>query len=417
MTTSTENQPPLADYEALHEAFVRITDGTTVQSGFWIDRRLVASCAHGFPSHELGSILTVEWKQVVTTGEILSVDRVNDVLLLGTQLSSDCALVPLGKDVRPPDRLYAFGYTSRNREGESLTLEMEGWSRAPMSLKFKQGQVELGMSGAAVYALRSRAIVAMLRVSRDVRTSAGGRGVPASTILEVAGSAGLLSEKEPMAAVTLTDLPTVLGIFEAAYSTTRPIAAVDQAIISDSHQPWLQAEIASSALQEVLRHDDARQAAVERWYAASPSTLRFILLPGDSAPRRIGATCVLPLTQAAYMNYRAGRVREFEFDAGDLAQPGAPGAQWLCFQSFALSSRGGEREHEALRDAMVTHVRSIAGESTVINVIAEIGTQPGLVEAQHFNMRFCGLSALARPLFELDGAAVARWLAGEAPGA
>jgi hypothetical protein len=412
--TQIDEPPLLADYNSLHGMCVRVRDADVTQSGFWIERNVIASCAHGFPDRRAGEAVCVEWGSTCDQATIMVIDRATDVLLLRSKLAYEAVRIDLAEDVLPPDQLYAYGYTRRNPEGESLTVDMEGWSRAPLLLKLKLGQVERGMSGAPLYSLRTRFIVGMVRVSRDPSAPVGGRAVPAATMKEVAAAAGLFDSEAPGAKVAPTDLQTILGIFEAAYAATRPIAAVDQAILSGTPQPWLQAEYAKSALGEIIQHDAARRDAVKQWYAVHPGCLRFITSEIDGSSRRIGATCVLPLSQGAYMRYRAGQIREFDLAAHDLTQWSSQPTGWLCFQSFAIASQGDEAAHRALRRTIVEHVRAIVHDTPIRAVIAEIGTEAGMREAEYFEMRFRGLSALGRPLFELDGDDAQRWLVKEA---
>jgi hypothetical protein len=404
-------QPPgIAEYEQVDDMFVRVTDGTHRQSGFWITRETVATCSHGFESIQVGDALRLEGNGRSEAATVLAADISSDTVLLHSDHAYRRAIVPLGTDVVPGDDLYAYGCTSRNPEGESVTLVSEGWSRKPFHLKLKDGLVEPGMSGAALYSRRTREIVGMVRVSRNLSMPTGGRAVPAAAISEVAAGAGVIAGDPVITAATAADVPTILGIFEAAYVETRPIAAVEEAILSGTTEKWPEASVMQDAMTETLQHDEARRNAVKEWHAVWPSCLRFIVTGVEGMERRIGATCVLPLTHQAYLRYRAGTLREFELGKSDLADPAMESSRWLCFQSFALSSKGGAEEHVALRRTIVEHVLELAGAGQSPNVIAEIGTQAGLVEARYFGMQYCGLSVLKRPLFELDSTSARRWL-------
>lgn len=103
-------------------------------------------------------------------------------------------------------------------------------------------------------------------------------------------------------------------------------------------------------------------------------------------------------------------MREFDLTQSDLVGSDEGGkSSWLCFQSFALSVRGGRRAEEALRKSIEEHIVRLAAGSRPPRAIAEIGTKAGLREARYFGMSFSGLSADKRPLFELDLATIEWW--------
>jgi hypothetical protein len=107
------------------------------------------------------------------------------------------------------------------------------------------------------------------------------------------------------------------------------------------------------------------------------------------------------LKARSYQDYRAGRCREFDISGSDIEFT-EENRTWLCFQSFAISHAGSGAAHRALRRSIFDHVSEIAADDTLPRVIAEIGTDAGLVEARHFGMSYCGPSAMGRPLFEID---------------
>lgn len=397
----------------LQEVTVRVSDGSVTQTGFWIDRSLIVTCAHGFPRCELGDQVTIEWGAGFdAVGATLKlVDLEADIMLFRAVEAVEHPLLPLSEDVIPGDALYGWGYTTRQRAGESLTTEVEGWSRAPHMLKTKAGLVDYGMSGAPLYSMRAKAIVAMVRISRDVTTPTGGRAILAATIKETC-QVHVVDREPDLAEVRADNLPTILGIFASAYASTRPIAPVDRALFGLDDSPELREM--HGALVDFEGHDAPREEAIRDWHSVEPRCLRYVVLREGGKARRVGATCVLPLKSRSYQDYRAGRSREFDISGADI-ELSAENRGWLCFQSFAISHAGSSAAHRALRSSIFEHVTEVVGSNGLPRVIAEIGTDAGLVEARHFGMSFCGPSAVGRPLFEIDMEKDESWRRAVAP--
>lgn len=377
---------------------MRISDSRTTQTGFWVGRSSIVTCAHGFSEYAEGDHLSIEWGEdlAIGDGRVAMIDFESDVMVLSTPDITDHPLLPLSADVAPPDALYGWGYTARFRDGESLTTEVEGWSRDPYLLKTKSGLVDRGMSGAPLYSLRVDAIVGMLRISRDISAPTGGRAILAATIQETCGL-GIDSQRPEE--VRAADLANILGIFESAYAATRPVAPVDRALFGLEDTPELRDM--RGALLDFEGHDARREEAIRAWHSVEPLCLRFVVLDEGERLRRIGATCVLPLKSRSYQDYRAGNRREFDLSASDI-ESDSHDRDWVCFQSFAISHAGSLSAHRALRHSIFDHVMLVSAEKRLPRVIAEIGTNAGLAEAQYFGMSFCGRSAVGRPLFELD---------------
>jgi hypothetical protein len=360
--------------------------------------------------HEKGATLKVAWDGKCLEGEVGEVDIDADVMLIAMAASYTESLASTSSDVRPGDELYSWVATPRNPEGESLTVRSEGWSRAPYLLKLKEGQILPGMSGGPLYSLRVRAVVGMVRRTRDAAQALGGRAVPITTVHEVARAAGILEfAHQTRASVSSEDLPWPLSIFDAAYASTRPIAPVDRSVLSADADEWPELAEMQRALAEIEASEVSREKAVRAWHGRWPECVRFITADPEGNARRIGATCVLPLSMHAYHDFRGGRVAEFDISADDLAGREDKEINWLCFQSFALATEGGASAHKALREAIVSHVLAMSRGPRLPRVIAEIGTKAGLEEVKYFGMKWCGLSAAKRPLFEIDMETDSSW--------
>ncbi len=153
-------------------------------TGFFIAPRLVVTCAHvlfddGQPvpsriqSH--GQSALVDFRSVLHAMD-------DDIALIATAWAQDVYL-PIDDDLRVGDRVYAWGFADDYPQGDSVTLEYEGPTRAQRPLlKFKDGQVRPGMSGAPLLSQRTGAVCGIITLTRDRRTSLGGRAIPVATL-------------------------------------------------------------------------------------------------------------------------------------------------------------------------------------------------------------------------------------------
>ncbi len=118
------------------------------------------------------------------------------ILHLGDPSADDLALLEadhdeevwacFGTGAHLGDRFYTFGFTQDHSGAESVTLSFEGTAtRGGVELlKFKEGQLETGMSGAPVLNLRTGLVSGVLVISRNRRMDLGGLAVQARTVLE-----------------------------------------------------------------------------------------------------------------------------------------------------------------------------------------------------------------------------------------
>lgn len=394
------NSSGIERYAPLHAITVRVFDGKSSQSGFFLTQGLIVTCAHGFRDQEEGDELSVSWGDKTTSARLIKADRHNDLFLLDVPAQLAVRPVSLSTDVEVGEGLYSWGFTERCPDGESVTLEMEGWGRSPLHLKLKEGMVEPGMSGAALYSPSRKSIVGMLRRSRDIDAPSGGRAVPSHTILDLSNALGVGPDPSQ---VLEQDVVTVLAIFKAAYESTRPIAPIEPGLLEVKLDGWPKGWGVLQTLNDQSAHDEKRRDAVLRWYRKNPRCLRFVIGKWQDRTERIGATCVLPLRPQSFHSYAGGRIREFDLGEGDIvsAEEGSV-SPWLCFQSFALSAVVTRECPGALRSAIVAHVLEMADKTREVTVVAELGTTAGAREAAHFGMRpMVCTSADGRPLFDI----------------
>jgi len=92
----------------------------------------------------------------------------------------------LDQSIELHDDLFTFGYTAEKMDGDAVTAKFEECDGDRL-LKLKGGQIERGMSGAALLSLRTGYVVGMLKATRDKYSDLGGRAIPAKVIINKTG--------------------------------------------------------------------------------------------------------------------------------------------------------------------------------------------------------------------------------------
>lgn len=384
---------------------VRVEFAGSLQTGFWLSERFIVTCVHGFSRLSAGEELDVYYDEQFFKATVVAKDEVNDILLLATKGYESDLNVEFGEKPEIGDQLASWAYTQKFREGgEGLKLTFEGWARRPLSLKLSQGQVEPGMSGAPLVTLSSRKLIGMIKKTRDRNTSLGGRAVPACTIKEFVGNhISDYDRADQRYQVTRADLEMVFGILESAYETAKPVTTIQIAEFAEASKGWTEGETAIEDLVRIADQNAARREAIERWFQVCPECLRFIVQDSNDIRRRIGVTCVLPITLACYSRYISSQIREFEISAEDIVSASRGGtSRNLCFQSFGVSDRLDRNNLLLLRRSILEHVQALSDPSGRCRIVAEPGTSAGFKEAKKFNMQYVSISKDRRPLFELN---------------
>lgn len=159
-------------------------------TGFWVGARWVLTCSHVV--RDVGPDLFLLGWDGAELGQATVVDRceTTDVALLavaetGAPLQSLTQPIAAKLDdmpVRPGDRVSLYGYSDETPEGEPATFEVEGITGQNF-IKFKQGQVRPGMSGAPLLNLRTGRVCGMVKFTRDRSQALGGGAIPMAVIL------------------------------------------------------------------------------------------------------------------------------------------------------------------------------------------------------------------------------------------
>ncbi len=184
-------------YDLLAHCTVRLAAGPGKErgTGFFVAPGLVLTCAHVVePAWPNGPIM-VHWGTETVTGRI-EANRYQpgsqDLALLRVELPGH-PCVFLQEAYTLGDELLGFGYPEGHDEGDPVTATSEDWLRERGTshhqphLKFKQGQVQPGLSGAPFLNRRTGGVCGVVRLTRDRSSDLGGRAIPASTIFRQFG--------------------------------------------------------------------------------------------------------------------------------------------------------------------------------------------------------------------------------------
>lgn len=182
-------------YELLQQCTVRVSVPKRGQgSGFFVAPGLVLTCAHVVVEAQKQNLeVNVTWwkgsqsiEEQVISAQIkeFRAPPYPDLALLQVNLT-DHPCVSLGEAAQPFDRFYGYGCSADYPNGDSVTLDCEGWTDGlrPL-LKLKQGQLRSGFSGAPLLNIRTERVCGLVKLSRDQETDLGGRAVPTKIVLQ-----------------------------------------------------------------------------------------------------------------------------------------------------------------------------------------------------------------------------------------
>lgn len=185
-------------YELLCQCMVRVEvpDGPKKAqgTGFFVAPGLILTCAHVVEdAQKAGAGIKITWwkgQKIIeerSMGAQIKEFRAApypDIALLQVELT-DHPCVDLGEAAEPFDSFYGYGCPVDYPNGDSVTLECEGWTNDERSLlKLKQGQLKSGFSGAPLLNRRTGRVCGLIKLSRDQDTDLGGRAVPAKIVLQ-----------------------------------------------------------------------------------------------------------------------------------------------------------------------------------------------------------------------------------------
>ncbi len=179
-------------------------------SGFFVAPGMILTCAHVVADlksgQPFGDVINVRCKNNHPFGrtEIKTLIKDTDAALLSYSMeqSENLPCVMLDEKMESGNELYTFGYPDKDFEdGAPYTFEYEGMTGDwPPFMKFKQGQVLPGCSGAPLLNLRTGKVCGMLKFTLGNNGPMGGGGIPAGMILsqisELKGIQNAFHEKD-----------------------------------------------------------------------------------------------------------------------------------------------------------------------------------------------------------------------------
>ena len=177
--------------EELREYTVRLKAQGKSGTGFLVAPGLILTCAHVVTEGDSRTSITpikVYWQNSEYTAsleKLPSNDQVDLALIKFDDLIPDHPCVVLDAAVDNGDRLYSFGYTDNYPQGDPrdfIYTDLTG--DEPPLMTFRGEQVQPGFSGAPLLNRRTGKNCGLIKRSRDIYTSLGGRGVSAAIIFE-----------------------------------------------------------------------------------------------------------------------------------------------------------------------------------------------------------------------------------------
>ena len=186
-------------YELLRSCTVRLSVPKKTQgTGFFVAPGFILTCAHVVQeAQRTGIVVDAYWNDQTYPAQTKDVRATPypDIALLQVNLTSH-PCVYLSEEAKPFDRLYCYGYPDDYPNGDSATLDCEGWTdeQQPL-LKLKQGQIRPGLSGAPLLNMRTQRVCGLVKRTRDRETDLGGRAIPTKIVFREFGQLVTLQQE------------------------------------------------------------------------------------------------------------------------------------------------------------------------------------------------------------------------------
>jgi len=180
-------QSPLKLEDLLRCCVVKLTipHSSGHGTGFFVAPELILTCAHVVKAAT--QTVLVLWQE--QTYQAIVAQRANNsqnidlALLQLVDPISDHPCVLLDASIEPRDFLWTYGYSDDYPDGAPTTFEAEGLTTKNRSIKFKNGQVRSGLSGAPLLNHRTGKVCGVIKSTRSISSSLGGDAVPVQTVL------------------------------------------------------------------------------------------------------------------------------------------------------------------------------------------------------------------------------------------
>ncbi|NEZ66120.1 hypothetical protein D0962_25725 [Leptolyngbyaceae cyanobacterium CCMR0082] len=176
-------------YDLLYQCSVKLSlpDGTC-GTGFFVAPGYLLTCEH-VVRHANNSPIQVRWQQQDNFAKAYveeAFEEYDIALLRFVSPSEDLPCVYLSDELDVGDEIYLFGYPDTEYEnGRPVTPKFEGFTGDfPPFIMLEQGQLQPGMSGAALLNQSTGKVCGMLKFTRDKFTDMGGGGIKTAVILQ-----------------------------------------------------------------------------------------------------------------------------------------------------------------------------------------------------------------------------------------
>jgi len=170
-----------------------VVPGRSIGTGFFVAPSYLLTCAHVVRSASQSTVEIFWAKTAITyTARVVAIadDRKTlDVALLRLEgdipkhpcVYLDDALEPRDEDIRLKDDLFRYGYLKSYPNGAGVSVEHESFTGDdPPLIKFKDGQIESGLSGSALLNVRTGKVCGIVKETRGALFPNGGGAVPIS---------------------------------------------------------------------------------------------------------------------------------------------------------------------------------------------------------------------------------------------
>ncbi len=373
------------------------------QSGFFISESLIVSCMPDNVDIEENNI-PIQFQERKFTANVEMIDKYTGCVFLSLigKIELEIETLPFflnnSSILSSNSRVYLSYYD--REEYETVITDIEGMRTTNSSLDKRQyvklSLVDVAESvlGAPVWSVEQKSIIGIVcAINNQEDYKRSGYKllvVPAYTIQESVQSIEQSVPSSLELAATAVSNDTIERVFimsETAYAEANPYQSA-----------FVSSEIADRYL---LQLNNCRRNALIKWFSVRSDCLRFIVENSSGVIHRVGATCVLPLTQHAYQQYRNGKKREFDIEKDDIVTDSSAKITYLCFQSFVYTGKSLRNIFSVLKNAILSHALSLASLSKEIYCVAEIGTRAGDRVSKLFDHgTFIGFSLDKRPLIE-----------------
>lgn len=166
-------------------------------TGFFVAPGLILTCEH-VVRHAIDDKVNVYWHKTTRNyaAKILKVASDNKTLDFALiQLKPafpehscvylDQSSILFGEDHRITDPLYGYGYLQKYKNGAGINGESEGYTGDhPPLIKFKDADVQRGISGGALFNIRTSKVIGIIKETRSLSYPKGGTAIPISVVYQ-----------------------------------------------------------------------------------------------------------------------------------------------------------------------------------------------------------------------------------------